>query len=110
MTMFYRTSSANAYDTAVRNITHAPKCLVRFAGEPDLRQTCSAPQRRPNQRRPGRTRPHPHQPHRHRPARAGGAAQLRFEVAESTLGSVTDAMQRFRELVVSAGNGVQQQH
>jgi hypothetical protein len=105
MTMFYRTSSANAYDTAVRNITMRQSALsglqenltsgkrvLRPSDDPTSAALAERALTRINRIATDQ--------------RALEAQRSSIEVAESTLGSVTDAMQRFRELVVSAGNGV----
>jgi flagellar hook-associated protein 3 FlgL len=105
MTMFYRTSSANTYDTAIRNITMRQSALsglqenltsgkrvLRPSDDPTSAALAERALTRINRIATDQ--------------RALEAQRSSIEVAESTLGSVTDAMQRFRELVVSAGNGV----
>jgi len=105
MTMFYRTGSANTYDTAIRNITTrqgalsglqenltAGKRVIRPSDDPTSAALAERALTRINRIATDQ--------------RALEAQRNSIVVAESTLGSVTDAMQRFRELLVSAGNGI----
>ncbi len=105
MTTFYRTSSANTYDTAVRNITQRQSALSTLqenltSGKRVLRPSDDPTSAALAERALTRI---------NRIAtdqRALESQRDAIAVAESTLGSITDAMQRFRELVVSAGNGI----
>lgn len=105
MTTFYRTSSANTYDTAVRNITQRQSALSTLqenltSGKRVLRPSDDPTSAALAERALTRI---------NRIAtdqRALESQRDAITVAESTLGSITDAMQRFRELVVSAGNGI----
>ncbi len=105
MTMFYRTSSANTYDTAVRNITQRQSALSTLqenltSGKRVLRPSDDPTSAALAERALTRI---------NRIAtdqRALESQRDAITVAESTLGSITDAMQRFRELVVSSGSGV----
>jgi flagellar hook-associated protein 3 FlgL len=97
MTTFYRTSSANTYDTAVRNITQRQSALSTLqenltSGKRVLRPSDDPTSAALAERALTRI---------NRIAtdqRALDAQRDAIEVAESTLGSITDAMQRFREL------------
>ena len=99
-----RLGSANTYDTAVRNITTrqstlsalqenltSGKRVVRASDDPTSAAMAERAQTRIS---------------RIATDQRGLAAQVNaLTQAESTLGDVSDALQRFRELTVSAGNG-----
>ncbi len=100
----YRTSSANIYDAAIRNIgvrltdlsalqenLTAGKRVVRASDDPTSAAIAERALTRISRIATDQ--------------RALASQKDAITVAESTLGSATDAMQRFRELVVSAGNG-----
>lgn len=104
MTTFYRTGSANTYDSAVRNITArqsalsslqenltAGKRVVRPSDDPTSAAIAERALTRISRIATDQ--------------RALDSQRNAIAVAESTLGSATDSLQRFRELVVSAGNG-----
>lgn len=100
-----RMGSANTYDSAVRNITMrqtalsnlqenltSGKRVVRASDDPT-----SAANAERALNRIGRIATD---------QRALESQRNAITMAESTLGDVTDALQRFRELTVSAGNGI----
>ena len=105
-TSFSRLGSANTYDNSTRNITQrqstlsglqenltSGKKVVRASDDPT-----GAAQAERALTRISRISTD---------QRALDAQKNSITVAESTLGDVTDALQNFRDLVVSAGNGVQ---
>ncbi len=100
----YRTSSANTYDAAIRNIgarqtdlsalqenLTSGKRVVRPSDDPTSAAIAERALTRISRIATDQ--------------RALASQKDAIAQAESTLGSATDAMQRFRELVVSAGNG-----
>ncbi|OQW86890.1 MAG: flagellar hook-associated protein 3 [Rhodoferax ferrireducens] len=104
-TALFRTSSANAYDNSIRNIANrytdlsalqenltSGKRVVRASDDPTSAAIAERSLTRLSRIATDQ--------------RALESQKSAITVAESTLGSVTDALQRFRELVVSAGNGV----
>ena len=104
-TALHRTSSANAYDNSIRNIANrytdlsalqenltSGKRVVRASDDPTSAAIAERSLTRLSRIATDQ--------------RALASQTDAIAVAESTLGSVTDALQRFRELVVSAGNGV----
>jgi flagellar hook-associated protein 3 FlgL len=104
MTSFNRLATANTYDNALRNITQrqsslsalqenltSGKRVVRASDDPN-----SAAQAERALTRMGRIVTD---------QRALASQSNSIAMAESTLGDVTNALQSFRELVVSAGNG-----
>ncbi len=104
MTAFLRLGSANAYDTALRNITERQSALANLqenltAGKRVLRASddpTAAAQAERAITRLERIKTD---------QRALDSQRNAISQAESTLGDVQDALQNFRELVVSAGNG-----
>lgn len=104
MTTFSRLGSANTYDNALRNLSQrqsslsnlqenltSGKRVVRASDDPT-----SAGQAERSLTRIGRIQTD---------QRGLEAQRNAIAMAEGTLGNVTDALQNFRELVVSAGNG-----
>jgi flagellar hook-associated protein 3 FlgL len=104
MTNFYRTSSANTYDTAIRNIgtrltdlsalqenLTSGKRVVRPSDDPTSAAIAERALTRISRIATDQ--------------RALESQKNAIAVAESTLGEVTDSLQRFRELVVQSGNG-----
>lgn len=103
-TSFSRLGSANTYDNALRNISNRQSALSSLqenltSGKKVVRASddpTGAAQAERAQTRIGRIATD---------QRALESQRNSIAMAESTLGSVTDALQSFRELVVSAGNG-----
>lgn len=104
-TALHRTSSANAYDNSIRNIANrytdlsalqenltSGKRVLRASDDPTSAAMAERALTRLSRIATDQ--------------RALETQKGAITVAESTLGSVTDALQRFRELVVSAGSGV----
>lgn len=104
-TALNRTSSATAYDNSIRNIANrysdltalqekltAGKRVVRASDDPTSAAIAERSLTRLSRIATDQ--------------RALDSQKHAITVAESTLGSVTDALQRFRELVISAGSGV----
>ncbi len=104
MTNFYRTSSANTYDTSIRNIgtrltdlsalqenLTSGKRVVRASDDPTSAAIAERALTRISRIATDQ--------------RALESQKNAIAVAESTLGEVTDSLQRFRELVVQSGNG-----
>ncbi len=102
---FIRTGSANTYDNAVRNITSrqsalsslqenltSGKKIVRASDDPTGAANAERALTRISRIATDQ--------------RALESQRNAITQAEGTLGDVTDALQRFRELVVNAGNGV----
>jgi len=103
-TAIYRTSSANAYDNSIRNIAS------RYTDLSALQENLTSGKRvvRPSDDPTSAAMAERAMTRLSRIAtdqRALESQKNAITVAESTLGSVTDALQRFRELLVSAGNG-----
>lgn len=105
MTTFNRIGTANTYDTAIRNIAArqtalsnlqenltSGKRVVRPSDDPTAAANAERALNRLNRIATDQ--------------RALESQRNAIAQAESTLGQVTDVMQRFRELVVSAGNGI----
>lgn len=101
---FSRLGSANTYDNALRNIANRQSALSNLqenltSGKKVVRASddpAAAAQAERALTRIGRIQTD---------QRALESQRNSIAMAESTLGSVTDALQSFRELVVSAGNG-----
>lgn len=104
-TAIYRTSSANAYDNSIRNINTrftdlsalqenltSGKRILRASDDPTSAAMAERALTRLSRIATDQ--------------RALASQTNAIAVAESTLGKVTTAMQRFRDLVVSAGNGI----
>ena len=104
-TALYRTSSATAYDNSIRNIANrysdltalqekltSGKRVVRASDDPTSAAIAERSLTRLSRIATDQ--------------RALASQTDAIAVAESTLGAVTDALQRFRGLTVSAGNGV----
>jgi len=104
-TAIYRTSSANAYDNSIRNINTrftdlsalqenltSGKRVLRASDDPTSAAMAERALTRLSRIATDQ--------------RALASQTNAIAVAESTLGKVTTAMQRFRDLVVSAGNGI----
>ncbi len=104
-TSFNRIGSANAYDSAIRNISArgtalsnlqenltSGKRVVRASDDPTAAANAERAMTRISRIATDQ--------------RALESQRNAIAQAESTLGSATDVLQRFRELVVSAGNGV----
>jgi len=102
-TALHRTSSANAYDNSIRNIANrytdlsalqdnltSGKRVVRPSDDPTSAAIAERALTRLSRIASDQ--------------RALESQKHAITVAESTLGSVTEALQRFRELVISAGN------
>jgi flagellar hook-associated protein 3 FlgL len=104
MTTFYRTSSANAYDSALRNISNRKSELASLQDQLSSGKRVVRPSDDPisaaiaerSLTRLSRIATD---------QRALDSQRNAITQSESALGQVTDAMQRFRELTVSAGNG-----
>lgn len=104
-TTFNRIGTANTYDAAIRNIAARQSALVNLqdnltAGKRVVRPS-DDPTAAANAERALNRISRIASDQRALESQRNAIAQ-----AESTLGQVTDVMQRFRELVVSAGNGV----
>ena len=104
-TSFTRLGSANTYDNAVRNISSRQSALS------SLQENLTSGKRvvRASDDPTGAAQAERALTRLSRIAtdqRALESQRNSIAMAESTLGSVTDALQSFRELVVSAGNGV----
>jgi len=102
---FIRTGSANTYDNAVRNITSRQSALS------SLQENLTSGKKivRPSDDPTGAANAERALTRISRIAtdqRALESQRNAITQAEGTLGDVTDALQRFRELVVNAGNGV----
>jgi len=104
-TSFNRVSTANTYDTAVRNIS------ARSAALSNLQENLTAGKRvvRPSDDPTAAANAERAMTRISRIAtdqRALDSQRNAIAQAETTLGQVTDVLQRFRELVVNAGNGI----
>jgi flagellar hook-associated protein 3 FlgL len=105
MSSYLRTASANTFDASVRNISirqstlsnlqenlTSGKKVVRASDDPTGAANAERALTRINRIANDQ--------------RALESQRNSITMAESTLGDITDALQRFRELVINAGNGV----
>ena len=105
MSAFIRSGSANTFDAAVRNIS------IRQSNLAGLQENLTSGKKvvRPSDDPTGAASAERALSRINRIAndqRALESQRNAISVAESTLGDITDSLQRFRELVVNAGSGV----